>query len=293
MWRMLVGACALWCCVAGFAVGGPLGYDPLAVSAVPVAAPTFEVLDKARQRVIPVRVYLPENHRPAPVILFSHGLGGSRDNNPYLGNQWARRGYVVVFLQHPGSDESVWKDVAPAERTAAMKKAISVKNFMDRNKDVAAVIDVLKEWNAAANHPLRHRLDLLRLGMAGHSFGAKTTQVLAGQAFLHGWLSYRDPRIQAAVMMSPGPPATGDPAVAFAPIRIPCLLMTGTRDSGIINDTRPADRWEWNARARCPARPDAGNHQALPASPASSSAGDSMPALPPIPDTPPRSGSVR
>ena len=52
---------------------------------------------------------LPTNTAPVPVILFSHGLGGNREGSKFLGEHWAARGYVAVFLQHPGSDDSVWK----------------------------------------------------------------------------------------------------------------------------------------------------------------------------------------
>lgn len=90
----------------------PHAYDPLDVADVRIASLTYGVQDAKRARTIPLRVYLPESRKPAPVILFSHGLGGSRDNNPYLGNHWAKRGYAVVFVQHPGSDEGVWKGLS-------------------------------------------------------------------------------------------------------------------------------------------------------------------------------------
>jgi len=36
--------------------------------------------DATRNRDVPVRIYVPENHsQPSPVIIFSHGLGGSRE----------------------------------------------------------------------------------------------------------------------------------------------------------------------------------------------------------------------
>jgi hypothetical protein len=43
-------------------------------------------------------------------------------------------------------------------------------------------------------------------------------------------------------MMSPGPPAIGDPATAFGDIRIPCLLMTGTQDGSPIGNQTPGNR---------------------------------------------------
>ena len=220
----------------------PSTYDPLKVPDVKIASKTFEVTDTKRDRTLPIRIYLPETDKPAAVILFSHGLGGSRDNNPYLGNHWAKRGYVVVFVQHPGSDESVWKGTERLQRMAAMKKAASLENFMLRGKDIPVVIDALSAWNADKENPLHDRFDLKHLGMSGHSFGANTTQTVAGQAFVGGQLSFLEPRISAAVMMSPNIPALGDPAKAFESIKIPCLLMTGTLDDSPISDAKAADR---------------------------------------------------
>jgi predicted dienelactone hydrolase len=220
----------------------PVPYNPLKVSDAAVVTRTFEAIDAKRERRIPLRVYLPDSKKPAPAILFSHGLGGSRDNNPYLGNHWAKRGYVVVFVQHPGSDEAVWKNAPPLRRMGAMKEAASWENFLARTMDVPAVIDVLAKWNSDSAHPLHRRLDLEHLGMSGHSFGAITTQAVAGQTFVGGRSPFLERRIDAAVMMSPGPPAIGDPAEAFARIRVPCLIMTGTRDDSPIGRQTAADR---------------------------------------------------
>ncbi|GAA5127509.1 acetylhydrolase [Luteolibacter yonseiensis] len=218
------------------------GYDPLKVREGEVVSKTFEVKDAPRDRVLPIRVYLPEATGPAPVILFSHGLGGSRDNNPYLGNHWAKRGYAVVFVQHPGSDESVWKDVAQPDRMAAMRGAASAKNLILRVKDIPVVIDTLTAWNSEEGNPLKGRLDLKHIGMSGHSFGAVTTQSVAGQTFPGGSVSFSEPRLTAAVMFSPSPPKLGDPGEAFGSIRIPCLLMTGTLDTSPIGNTGAEDR---------------------------------------------------
>ena len=230
--------------LAGVLLGSRLGavevYDPLKVAEAAVESKTFEIKEAARSRSIPVRVYLPAEKGPVPVVLFSHGLGGSRDNNPYLGEHWAKRGYVVVFLQHIGSDESVWKEAAALERVTAMRQAASAKSYIDRTKDVPAVLDALAKWNVEHGHPLFGRMDLEKVGMSGHSFGAQTTQVMAGQSA--GRISLRDPRVDAAVMMSPSPPKAGDAAAAFGTVKIPCLLMTGTLDDSPIGNTKPADR---------------------------------------------------
>src|SRR6478735_4138978 len=102
-----------------FASVAARAYDPLAALKAGQTTPQdFAVTDDARHREIPVRVYLPEGKTAAPVVLFSHGLGGSRENSPYLGQHWAARGYAVVFMQHAGSDEKVWKTAPAAERMA-------------------------------------------------------------------------------------------------------------------------------------------------------------------------------
>ena len=213
-------------------------YDPLELSPqlVPeIADRTVE--DQRRDRDIPIRIYLPAAESPAPVILVSHGLGGSRETSGYLGKHWAARGYVVVFLQHPGSDTSVWKEEPAANRMKALREAASGWNFMLRVKDVSAVLDQLEQWNKSDHHALAQRLNLAKVGMSGHSFGAITTQALSGQRVAGGrnWLA--DRRITAAVIMSPSSPRRGTPEEAFGNVSIPWMLMTGTKDTAPIGNT--------------------------------------------------------
>ena len=217
--------------LACFAVTTAFAYDPLKAPEAALTAPLdFTVLDASRERALPIRVYLPAASKAAPVVLFSHGLGGSCQNNPYLGKHWSARGYAVVFVQHPGSDESVWKGQGPARIPMAMKQAASVQNFILRAADIPAVLDQLTRWHAEEAHALRGRLDLTRVGMSGHSFGAVTTQAVSGQSLPVGGARFTDPRIKAAVAMSPSVPAAGNAERAFGSVRLPWLLMTGTKD---------------------------------------------------------------
>ena len=206
-------------------------YDPLALPAASLPAPLdLSGRDEKRARDIPLRVYLPAVAKPAAVVLFSHGLGGSREGSAFLGRHWAARGYGAVFLQHPGSDGSIWKDLPPARRALAMQAAASPANFLSRVQDVPAVLDQLEVWQRLAEHPLAGRLDLRRVGMSGHSFGAVTTQAVCGQVVPMGGARFSDPRLKAAVIFSPSTPARADPAAAFGRVRLPWLLMTGTND---------------------------------------------------------------
>lgn len=247
--------------VSTLAVIGPSlrgDYDPLDVDdEAAVETVDLVVNDQARNREIPLRVYLPAPAEPAAVVMFSHGLGGSKNNNPYLGEHWSRRGYVVVSMQHQGSDETVWRDVEPAQRFAAMKRAANLRNATLRFDDVPAVIDQLEQWNKDAESPLHDRLDLSRLGMSGHSFGAMTTQAVSGQR--RGWgPDQADDRIRAAVMMSPSSPRRGEPAKAFGGVNIPWLLMTGTHDTSPIGDADVASRL-----AVYPALPEGNKYQVV------------------------------
>lgn len=156
-------------------------YDPSHVAAAAPITHELLVLDADRQREVPLRVVLPPGMGLAPVVLFSHGLGGSREGSAYLGRHWAGRGYAVVYVQHPGSDDSIWKDTPRQQRRAAMNQAASARNYFLRVRDVPAVLDQLEQWSTAEGHPLRGRLDLDRIGMSGHSFGAVTTQAVSGR----------------------------------------------------------------------------------------------------------------
>lgn len=212
-------------------------YDPLAED------PSFSatqidltVHDASRDRDIPVRIYLPAQTQPEPVVLFSHGLGGSRAGNVFMGEHWAARGYVAVFVQHPGSDDSVWKNSPISERMQAMKNAASLDNFLLRVQDIPAVLDQLDRWNAGKTNVLFGRLNMKEVGMSGHSFGAITTEAVSGENLPFTGKEFTDPRIKAAIAFSPSPPRAADPAKAFGSVDIPWMLMTGTQDIAPIGD---------------------------------------------------------
>jgi predicted dienelactone hydrolase len=224
--------------LASAATAGAATYDPLRLPAVEAPAPVdLEVHDKGRDRDIPLRVYLPAQGGPAPVVLFSHGLGGSREGSSFLGRHWAAQGFVAVFLQHPGSDSSVWEGKGREQGMRELRKAANVKNFKLRAEDVPAVLDQLERWNSRSGSVLHGRMDLSRIGMSGHSFGAITTQAVSGQGYASGGQRFTDKRIDAAILFSPSSPQRGAPEEAFAKVVLPWLLMTGTEDQAPIGDT--------------------------------------------------------
>ncbi len=215
-----------------------------------VESHTEEWVDAARDdRVVPIKAYMPvDASEPRPVILFSHGLGGSREGYAYLGEYWASHGYICIHLQHIGSDESVWRDVSRQERLQALRDATKdVSNSMNRPLDVFFVIDKLEQLNADDTSLWHNKLDLDRIGMAGHSYGAFTTMAVAGQAYVGRdgkSRSVGDERIKAAIVMSaqaPKRPEYYDES--YSQIKIPMYFMTGTHDTSMITpETKAADR---------------------------------------------------
>jgi predicted dienelactone hydrolase len=219
----------------------------LEVKEVAIESILLVAADEERDRELPLRVYLPtsgEALAQAPVVMFSHGLGGSRDNNAYLGEHWARRGYVAVFIQHPGSDEDLWRSQRGIQaRVQAMESGATLKQMLARFADVPGVIDALELWHETEGHALHGRLQLDAIGISGHSFGAITAQGVAGQGAPRIGRQWHEPRVKAAVVMSPSPPSWGRPEAAFAGVDVPWLLLTGTEDdSPLGRRTTPEDR---------------------------------------------------
>ncbi len=224
---------------------------------------TDEWRDVKRDRDVPVRVFLPDAEifpTPCPVVLLSHGLGGSRDGFGYLGEHWADGGYVVIVLQHPGSDLSIFSSRKPGEKPQqVMLRAVNPQTAQDRYDDVVFVLDELEKISSAsltlgdnriaetlrqrehespAKDKLAGRLDLGRVGMAGHSFGSQTTLAVVGR------LPYRaDERIKSAIVFSPNKTRLGDQKRIHASIRTPIMHLTGTKDeSPLTKDFDPKDR---------------------------------------------------
>ena len=240
-----------------YGISSEYDYDPLTqiFQNVPEVV-DLTIVDSSREREIPIRVYIPSGKSPSPVVLFSHGLGGSREGSAYLGKHWAGRGYVAVFLQHIGSDTSVWADKPLRQRLKAMQEAANLENFILRVRDVTVVLDQLDLWNRTDGHVLKSRLDLEHVGMSGHSFGAVTTQAISGQTTQRGRTLFADARIDAALIMSPSSPNRLPPESAFGKVSVPWLLMTGTKDLAIIGDADMKSRL-----AVFPALPPGGKYE--------------------------------
>ncbi|QYU66526.1 hypothetical protein J4558_16275 [Leptolyngbya sp. 15MV] len=200
-------------------------------------------MDAARGREIPVLIRLPAGAGPRPAVLISHGLGGSREGLGYLGRALAEAGFVVLHLQHPGTDDAVWRQAQ--ERSAALAAAVlDVSNALARLLDCRFVLDELPRRSLLAGSPLAGRIDPALFAVAGHSYGAWVVQHLLGQRLPGGdrGLGLPDRRLSAGIALSPSPPRGLPPRLAFARVSVPILHVTGTRDHGWIEGATPEDR---------------------------------------------------
>ena len=117
---------------------GCLALSNPATAAEAPAQAAYTVVDEAwrdasRDREVPVRLYLPrDDATPAPVILVSHGLGDWKGSMAYACKAWASEGFIVVTLEHAGSDRRIWDDVKPGQELSRLSKAASVENFVLR-----------------------------------------------------------------------------------------------------------------------------------------------------------------
>jgi predicted dienelactone hydrolase len=183
----------------------------------------------ARQRTLPWRLRLPDGDKPCPLVLYSHGLGGSREGGQAWGSAWAESGIAVLHLQHPGSDIEVLRGGARSLQAAA-----SADQMIERLLDLRFAINELLRRSAAGEAPWdRIRTDAI--GVAGHSFGALTTQAVAGQRY-PGVDDLSDPRPKAFVALSPSLPlgVKLSPTEAFAGVVRPFFALTGSLDASPI-----------------------------------------------------------
>jgi len=98
-----------------------------------------------------------------PVLLLSHGFGGTARVMGWFGIAMARDGYIVVAVDHPGNNAVDKMTVAGAIL------------WWDRTEDLRIALAAIKQDPVIGPH-----LDLSRLGVAGFSAGGFTALVASG-----------------------------------------------------------------------------------------------------------------
>ncbi|WP_322015705.1 peptidase [Paraburkholderia sp. J12] len=191
-----------------------------------------------------------------PLILLSHGTGGSASDEDWLAADLAAHGYIVAGVNHPGNNA-----LEPLTREGFLL-------WWERATDVSEALDAL-----LADPVFGPRIDASRIGAMGFSLGGYTVLELAGartrlaafeafcrsreadaictppeanrradstslmapptpamaESMAHSGDSYRDPRIKAVFAIAPALGEAFD-AASFASVDIPVAFAAGTAD---------------------------------------------------------------
>lgn len=179
-----------------------------------------------------------------PLLVFSHGFAGTRNQSIYLLTHLASHGYVVASPDHHGNTLPDLLD-----------GTIDFDSAVNRPVDISFVLDELLAANASPGNFLEGAVDAARIGMSGHSFGGYTTLAMAGGAFFYDETltvlgfevdpfggTFTDARVKAIAPLAPAAFMFEDSF--FADITVPTLLMGGTLDQTTPladNQQRPFD----------------------------------------------------
>lgn len=192
----------------------------------------FDWVDAARSRAVPARLYWPAQTSSAegvPLVVFSHGIGGSRQGYSYLGRHWSSRGVASLHVQHAGSDVAVWRG-NPFGIVGRLRSAAQESEAIARAADVRFALDRMLSDETG---PLGRAVDRRRLVAAGHSYGANTTLLSIGaQVVRQGRVvTCQDERFSAGIVIS-APPFYGesDLAAVLGHVSVPTVHITATED---------------------------------------------------------------
>ena len=206
----------------------------VAADAASPAEPLFSTIDldwfdTVRARLVPVRLYLPllaSSEQPVPLVMFSHGIGGSREGYSYLGRHWASQGLASLHMQHVGSDRSLWSG-NPFGLAGRLHDAAQAREAESRVRDLHFALDRMLGGEMGS------RIDPRRIAAAGHSYGANTTLLAIGARVERDGeeRSFGDPRIKAAIVISAPPFYSGvSLARILGGVTVPSLHITSTDD---------------------------------------------------------------
>lgn len=245
---------------AAFFVGALVSVVAMAQDYAPASGPLnvvdtgrLKLHDATRDKDLPIRIQYPEADKehegPFPLVLFSHGAGGSCDAFVSLSDYLASNGYVVIHPTHSDSLNLLSRDERQTEGRDLLRNPRSIVkkvNLPDRVADVKYILDSLDDIERLIDKP--GLIDRERMGMAGHSAGAMTTQVLGGMEFMFlgkpvaGALP-AEARFDALAVISGA--GTTRPSItedSWQHVDRPWLVITGSKDVSAASDETPESR---------------------------------------------------
>lgn len=198
------------------------------------------------------KVSAPATGDNLPVILFSHGHGGTnflaslRGYGP-LCDFWAAHGFVVIQPTHLDAMELGLRDEHPDGPLFWRARVEDMHHILDHLEQIEATVLGLKG-----------RLDRSRIAAVGHSLGGITAGLLCGQRFTQDGqeVDLTDTRVKVGVLM--GAPGRGEffdgsfvdkyPIMGttdFKKMATPALIVAGENDANPAFSTHT----DWRADA--------------------------------------------
>lgn len=216
--------------------------------------------DEEREKDLRIKVRMPQRKGDHPemdgdvypLILFSHGLGGSKDAFEELCDHLASHGYIVINPSHADSVQERRRQGETVTRENARDiRRVAGDAKWERVADLTLILDSLDAIEAVVpglrTPDGRGRTDRERVGVAGHSAGAMTTQLISGVR-THDrenpqGVSRPDARVKASVVISgQGVNGFGVREDAWKAISIPQLIIAGSLDIASVGNETPATR---------------------------------------------------
>jgi len=193
--------------------------------------------DTERNAEIPLRIKYPLTAGKFPVIIFSHGLGGSNRGYFTKTDYWASSGYITIQPTHNDSLTYGGEFVRMKDR---LKDWFTSNEFLtERVKDIEKILNSLDKI-ADTIPQLKGKIDKNKIGLGGHSAGALTSQVIGGvKVKKNGKLfNLKDERVKAVLLMSPQGISRyyGLEKNSWENFSLPCMMMTGTYDKGPMGE---------------------------------------------------------
>lgn len=176
---------------------------------------------------------------PYPLLVFSHGYGGSGLSSVFLTEALASKAWIVACPDHHDPHSAVrirTGQKQDLDRTGFLRhvREIAASGPADRDKYLYRLDEMqLVLERMLASETFGHLIDKGRVAVGGHSFGGFTALGLCGTI-----PERHDPRIKAVLLFSTGAGSYLFTEKELSALRIPSMLFMGERETDQLRGSK-------------------------------------------------------